>query len=226
MRQSLRDRKKAATRLAISDIATRLFSEHGYEQVTLAQVAAAADVSVKTIFNYFNSKEELYFDRIGEVFDAIAAAIDSRPEGTTVLGALHEMFADRFIPFAPGSWSMVRSPAQLRRFRDFTAVEHAAPALRARRLVIADEWSDRLGRLLADELGIDFSDPRAQALAAMVMAAMSLRHRVVSDAVMARVPPDELERRVRAVVDEAFARLEAAFGDLDRAAGAAEPQAG
>src|SRR4051794_16478206 len=55
----LRERKKAATRQTISDTATRLFEQHGFEQVTLSEIATAADVAPKTIWNYFGSKEEL-----------------------------------------------------------------------------------------------------------------------------------------------------------------------
>ncbi len=57
--------------------------------MTLAEIAAAADVSVKTIFNYFGSKEELYFDRADELTQALIATIEQRPPGTTVLEALH-----------------------------------------------------------------------------------------------------------------------------------------
>src|SRR4051794_37232709 len=63
----LRAFKKARTRLAISDVATRLFVEHGFEHVTVAQIAEAAEVSTKTVFNYFTSKEELFFDRAEDV---------------------------------------------------------------------------------------------------------------------------------------------------------------
>ena len=214
MRTSLRDRKKAATRLAISDIATRLFCEHGYEQVTLAQVADAADVSVKTIFNYFNSKEELYFDRAGQIFDALAAAIVERPEGTPVLAALQSTLADRFVPFAEG-WSMLKTPVDYRRYREFAAVEHAAPALRARRLIISEDWGEQLAPLLAGEYGLEPTDVRVRALAVMVLAVMALRARTIADAVMAYLPGEEVERRAREVVDDGFARLQLAFGDLE-----------
>jgi AcrR family transcriptional regulator len=214
MRVSLRERKKAATRLAISDIATRLFCEHGYEQVTLAQVAEAADVSVKTIFNYFNSKEELYFDRAGQLLEALTTAIQQRPEGTTVLAAVRAMLADRFVPFAEG-WAMLQTPAGYRRYREFAAVEQGAPALRARRLVIAEDWGERLAPVIAAELDLESSDVRVRGMAAMMLAIMGLRARAIADAVMAHTPADEVERRAREIVDDGFARLQLAYAELE-----------
>src|SRR5215218_755179 len=79
----LRAFKKARTRLAISDVATRLFMQHGFEQVTVAQIAEAAEVSPKTVFNYFTSKEELFFDRADDVLGALVDAVVERPAGVT-----------------------------------------------------------------------------------------------------------------------------------------------
>ena len=82
-----RERKKALTRQAISDIATEMFMERGFEAVTVAEIAEAADVSVKTVFNHFGSKEELFLDREAEIFAAITGAIAHRPEGRSVTEA-------------------------------------------------------------------------------------------------------------------------------------------
>jgi AcrR family transcriptional regulator len=212
----LREWKKARTRLAISDVATRLFVERGFEEVTVADIAAAAEVSVKTIFNYFSSKEELFFDRADEVIGAIADAVIDRAPGTTVLGALRAVLADRRVPFDPDGWRSLRDPEGYEGFRAFIAAEQAAPALRGRRLVIAEAWIDRLTAVLAHELGLAADDPRARTLAAMVVAVMSMRERALSAAMLERASARQVERRVRAVVDEAFGRLAAAFADVDR----------
>jgi AcrR family transcriptional regulator len=213
----LRAWKKARTRLEISDVATRLFVERGFEAVTLAEIAAAAKVSVKTILNYFSSKEELFFDRADEVIGAVADAVIERAPGTTVLGALHAVLADRRVPFDPEGWRWLRDPEGYERFRAFIAAEHAAPALRARRLVIAEGWIDRLAAVLAHELEVPGDDARARTLAAMVIAAMGLRERALAAAMLERASARQVERRVRAVVDEAFGRLATAFADVDRA---------
>ena len=62
----LRETKKLATRQQIADVAMRLFVQRGFDQVTVAEVAAEAGVSEKTVFNYFPTKEDLFFDEIPE----------------------------------------------------------------------------------------------------------------------------------------------------------------
>lgn len=219
----LRARKKARTRRAISDIATGLFVAQGFDEVTVAQIAAAADVSVKTVFNYFSSKEELFFDRADDVFDALVAAVTERPPQSTVVGALHAVLADRRVPFDPAGWRGLADPRGYEGFRDFMAAEHAAPALRARRLLVSEAWAERLAPFLAGQFGLPPADPRAQTLATMVLAAMGLRDRTLSRAMLERAGAREVERRVRAVMDEAFDRLARAFADLDRGGGSATP---
>ncbi len=63
MAEGLRERKKRQTRQHISDVATGLFLERGFDAVTIAEVAEAADVSVNTVYNYFPAKEDLFLDR-------------------------------------------------------------------------------------------------------------------------------------------------------------------
>jgi AcrR family transcriptional regulator len=78
---SLRDRKKAATRKALIDAAERLFEERGFDAVTVAEIADAANVSVKTMFVYFRSKEELVFAD-NELIESLVAAVRDRPAGS------------------------------------------------------------------------------------------------------------------------------------------------
>jgi AcrR family transcriptional regulator len=207
----LRAFKKARTRRAISDVATGLFVRKGYEHVTVAEIAAAAEVSVKTVFNYFSSKEELFFDRADDVLGALIDAILERPAGTPVVAALHAVLADRRVPFDASGWRSLRDPEGYERFRAFIATEHAAPALRARRLVVAQEWVGRLGAVLAQDPELQGDAVAARALAAMVIAVMGLREQELSAAMLAAAPARQVERRVRAVVDEAFGRLAHAY---------------
>src|ERR1043165_9698668 len=80
---ALRAEKKAATRTAIADAALALFLAKGFDRVTVAEVADAARVSVNTAFNYFPTKEDLFFDRQDEVVRRLAGAVrDRRPGGS------------------------------------------------------------------------------------------------------------------------------------------------
>src|ERR1700712_3670580 len=83
--EGLRERKKRATRDAIAASARRLFAERGFEAVTVAEVAAAADVSEKTVFNHFASKEDLVFAGGDTRLAQLQAAIVQRPPGSSVL---------------------------------------------------------------------------------------------------------------------------------------------
>src|SRR4051794_1096659 len=170
----LRDRKKARTRQAISDAATDLFMKRGFDEVTVAEIAEVADVSIKTVFNYFATKEDLFFDRADELIENLVTAITQRAAGQTIAGSLRELLAENMIPFPGAGWRRMRDPAQLELYRRFVATERASPALDARRLVIAEDWTRRLAPVIAGELGLAATDPRAEVFAAMVIAALGV----------------------------------------------------
>ncbi|MER6799893.1 TetR/AcrR family transcriptional regulator, partial [Amycolatopsis mediterranei] len=75
----LRERKKQATRLLISNVATGLFAERGFEEVTVAEIAEAAGVSKMTVFNYFPRKEDLFLDRHADRLAELTSVLRSRP---------------------------------------------------------------------------------------------------------------------------------------------------
>ncbi|MEV7011222.1 TetR/AcrR family transcriptional regulator [Streptosporangium sp. NPDC051022] len=83
-----RERKKARTRQAIADAALELFLEHGFDQVTVKDVAEAADVSMSGLFKHFPTKESLVFDEEDDVLADLVSAVRDRAEGTSVLEAL------------------------------------------------------------------------------------------------------------------------------------------
>ena len=84
----LRDLKKARTRRLIADTAARLFAEHGYERVTVTDVAREAEVAEQTVYNYFPTKERLVTDREEQVQDRLCDLIRSRPPGVTPAAAI------------------------------------------------------------------------------------------------------------------------------------------
>jgi AcrR family transcriptional regulator len=86
----LRELKKSRTRRLIADTAARLFSERGYEQVAVTDVAREAEVAEQTVYNYFPSKEQLVIDRDQEVRDRLCDLIRSRPSSTTSAAAVRD----------------------------------------------------------------------------------------------------------------------------------------
>ena len=90
----LRERKKARTRRVIADAAARLFAERGYEQVAVSDVAREAEVSEQTVYNYFQSKEQLVTDLEQEFQDQFSRLIRTRAPGTTPAAAIRELVLD------------------------------------------------------------------------------------------------------------------------------------
>lgn len=86
----LRDLKKARTRRLIAETAARLFAERGYEQVTVSEIARAAEVAEQTLYNYFPTKEQLVTDREQQIQDQLGDLIRSRPAGTSPAAAIHD----------------------------------------------------------------------------------------------------------------------------------------
>src|SRR4051812_36532107 len=82
-----RERKKQLTREHIADVALSLFTERGFDRVTVAEVAEAADVSEQTVFNHFPTKEDLVYWRLGTFEEELLDAIRNRERGETVLVA-------------------------------------------------------------------------------------------------------------------------------------------
>jgi AcrR family transcriptional regulator len=94
-RPGLRERKKQQTRDKIANVALDLFAERGYEQTTLAEIADAADVSTRTIFAYFQTKEDILFCDEPAFIVALEQALTNRPEGATTIDALREFIGGR-----------------------------------------------------------------------------------------------------------------------------------
>jgi len=90
----LRELKKARTRRAIADAAARLFAERGYEQVAVSDVARAAEVSEQTVYNYFQTKEQLVTDLHQHFQEELDRLIRTRPPGTSPAAAIRELALD------------------------------------------------------------------------------------------------------------------------------------
>jgi AcrR family transcriptional regulator len=178
----LRERKRVMTRRAILDAAERLFEERGFEHVTVAQIADAANVSVKTLFVYFRSKEDLAFTDTS-LLDQCVAAIERRSPGTSpgnaVAEALVGVVRDSRQPVTDG-------------IEGFHRGYGGSPALHARLLRMWEEYEDRVTAVLAAESGAAATPAmrlRAIGLVGMLRALTSAEMRA---AVAAKTPGDSL----------------------------------
>ncbi|KIF00575.1 TetR family transcriptional regulator, partial [Streptomyces sp. RSD-27] len=134
----LRETKKRQTRTAIADAALPLFLEHGFDRVTVAEVARHAGVSTNTVFNYFPAKEDLFFDRQAEAVEHLAALVrDRAPDACPVAAVRDDLLsalgrddpALGLQPGAPAFWQVVLdSPALLAREREIGERAEAALA--------------------------------------------------------------------------------------------------
>ena len=125
-----RERKKRQTRQVISDVATTLFLERGFDAVTVAEVARAADVAVQTVFNHFPTKEDLFFDEQGW-WRGPARAIREAPAGADPVDVLEASYLagirDRLEVGHLATW------------KQFVRTIEDSPALLARRRLNAAE---------------------------------------------------------------------------------------
>jgi AcrR family transcriptional regulator len=96
MTDGLRERKKRRTRQALAEAALRLFAERGYEQTTVADIAAAAEVSTRTFFAYFRTREDVVFADTDERIAVMRETLTALPAGTPPTQAVHRMVEQVF----------------------------------------------------------------------------------------------------------------------------------
>jgi AcrR family transcriptional regulator len=156
-------RKRMATRQSISDVATRLFFERGFDRVTIDEIADAADVGRMTVFNHFPRKEDMFFDQDQEARDVVLDAVRTRdpaiaPVETLRLLAHHLALEDRsYIRFSDESCRFIETVI-------------ASETLKARARAIRDEVARSLTEALANSAGRPADDPEAHLAASLLLA--------------------------------------------------------
>ncbi|HEY7396920.1 MAG TPA: TetR family transcriptional regulator [Gaiellaceae bacterium] len=203
----LRETKKLNTRREIADQAMRLFVERGFDRVTVADVAEAAGVSQKTVFNYFPTKEDLFYDEVPEREAAIAGAIRGRESGESVLAALRRLQI--------GECSRLCSSE----FATFARIIEESPALQAKELEIMARFVHVVAASLESELGIDARDARIAA-GLLVSVHRQFFRAARQQALAGRHGPGAV-RRLRDDLERAYRLLEHGLGDLGRPQSAA-----
>jgi AcrR family transcriptional regulator len=147
----LRESKKQQTRERIASEAMRLFATRGFDHVTVAEVADAAQVSEKTVFNYFPTKEDIFFDEAPARLAAIDAAVREREPGQSAIAALRELQGR----------DTKRLTSEL--FATFARIIEESPALQTKELDLMGHFADTLAETLRTELDISELDARVAA---------------------------------------------------------------
>lgn len=196
----LRELKRERSRQHISDVATRLFLARGFDAVTVAEVAAAAEVSKMTVFNHFPRKEDLLLDREPEIRALMTATVHGRPAGTTALKALRAFTLD--LAEQRHTLSGLTDAAT-----PFLRTVAASPALLTRVREITGELETALAALLGEDETV--TDPRL--LAALTIAAYRTVYAVTCGLLLGGQPAAGL-------VDDHTGRVHAAFDALEAAA--------
>ncbi|MFD0883801.1 TetR/AcrR family transcriptional regulator [Streptosporangium algeriense] len=200
----LRERKKQRTRQTISDLASELFLRRGFDNVTVAEVAEAAGVSAKTVFNYFPRKEDLFLDRFPEAAELVTRAVRERPEGEEPLTALRRLHQE-----------LLRAGHPFGTFTDgqrfFWRVVIDSPSLRARARERVEELEELLGSLLAEAAGAPPDDPWSRVTAAMIISAYRTAYVTTVERIFAGEPVPKAARDHSALLERAFDRLERAL---------------
>ncbi|MFC4592115.1 TetR/AcrR family transcriptional regulator [Sphaerisporangium corydalis] len=201
----LRERKKRETRLRIADVAMGLFMIRGFESVTVAEVARAADVSVNTVFNYFKTKEDLFLDRMDVVEDLPSQVVRERRPGESVVAALRRDFLDAL---DERHWRIGLNEG----VDVFTRLINESPSLVARVREMAERREELLARTLAEDADADPDDMTPWLVAAQICA---VTRRLTDHAVrrkMAGEPLDRIAADLRVQAELAFGMLEGGIG--------------
>jgi AcrR family transcriptional regulator len=196
----VRDRKKAETRLAISNIATRLFVERGFENVSVDDIAREADVARKTVFNYFPRKEDLVFDREEEGRALVRQALADRGKQSPLQAfqALMRTLVEEQHPI----FKITERPIQ------FWHMVAESPALTARARELQVTLADDIAGMLCDAVGRPHSDPDARLAAAMLMATLVVAY---SEALSAFREKRKPKAAFVSVMERGFAGVNAAL---------------
>lgn len=197
-------RKRLATRQGISEAATRLFVERGFDHVTVDEIAAAADVGRMTVFNHFPRKEDLFFDRDEEGREMLREALRQRDPHVAPIETLrllaHRLVAEQnpMVRFFAGSQSFIET------------IE-GSETLKARARAIRDELAHVVTVALSECVGREPADPDAQLAAGLLLATWTVAFIQAHRAFRQRRDAEAATAVFLAIVDRGSVGLKAAM---------------
>jgi AcrR family transcriptional regulator len=175
----VRERRKLETRDRLLAAAKALFEKDGYDNVTVAQIAAAAGVTAKTLFQHFPSKEDLLMAELGGVHDEMVAALRERDRGVSPLQSVATWLLE---------WEANR-PAD--GYDRFIRMVGSGPGVESMRRRLYEEWESAVVEVLADEANEARPNPRTRLIAAELITLIRVLTSPEVSASLERYPTEE-----------------------------------
>ncbi|MGZ3098917.1 TetR family transcriptional regulator [Streptomyces sp. H62] len=173
----LRERKKRRTRDTLLRSALELFTDRGYEETTVDDIAETADVSQRTFFRYFASKEDAAFFVARLAESHFVEAVRRRPPGEAPPAAMRQALDESWDTIGEAVERLVPLELHMR----FYQVIESTPALLAAHLRRAAELEEEIARVVADREGLDLdADPRPRVVVAVFGAVIRVTERIWS----------------------------------------------
>ncbi|MET8848888.1 helix-turn-helix domain-containing protein [Amycolatopsis sp. NPDC004625] len=202
--EGLRERKKRLLRRRLTDTATALFLERGFDAVRVAEIAAACEVSEKTVFNHFPSKEALVLDRPEATMAALRTGLARA--GRSPVEAVLDVLArelDALLSWLAAQPDLAEASG---RVQAFTALVRSTPALRAHHREMAEQLEGAAAEALAARTGCTADDPRCQITATALLGLCRVQSSALRRSLDGVRTPEEIRAAVTADVHSA-ARL-------------------
>ena len=210
--EGLRERKKRLMRQQLSDTATQMFLERGFDAVRVTDIAEACGVSEKTVFNYFPTKESLILDRLEATMASLRTGL-AEPGVAPVQAALRIL--DRELG-AMTSWLAAQDdPVQAgTAIRRFDALIQATPSLRAYQSDMMDQFTAVAAAILAGRAGMSPDDPEPQIAATALLGLWRIQFQSLSRYLDGTRTPAQVHQAVTADVRRAAQLIETGLGSF------------
>ncbi|HEY2173878.1 MAG TPA: TetR/AcrR family transcriptional regulator [Mycobacteriales bacterium] len=223
--EGLRERKKRLMRQLISDTATGMFLERGFDDVKVTEIAEACGVSEKTVYNYFSTKEALLLDREEDIATAIRAAFGPGAPARSPIEAALEILAQDVESLRVAWRSGGEKSDGLRMFRRFTDLVDSTPSLRAAQRDMMDRLVRVAAEAMAERAGVSPDDPEPQIAADAILGLWRIQYQAMRRYADDEHTPDEVIDLAAAEVRRAARLIESglwAFGVMVQGGGSRE----
>jgi AcrR family transcriptional regulator len=204
LHQGLRERKKALMRQLISDTATIMFLERGFDEVRVSEIAAACEVSEKTIYNYFPTKESLLLDREETSAADLRKALGPEGEAVSPVRAMVEILKNELEEFM--SHINDHEQVEFSLIGDFNDMIESTPSLKAARADMIERLAQVGAEAMAARAGVDPSDPEPQIAADALTSLWRIYYRSIVKYSSGELSSEEIRAAVLSDVERA-ARL-------------------